>query len=135
MVTADTPSPAKMCKRWGLLCPFCAQTAQHPSLGDSYWLEEDWDGNIDREKRKEKQGKGEEMKQRQEVEVQEKQIFDPNYYPPSPVYVPSYEEEPHALVRNWVPVQVLEKTTNTKQNEKEDKTEEDRRIMLELLDE
>ena len=36
----------------------------------------------------------------------------------------------NALVRNWVPDLATEKTTNTKQNKKED-----RRMMLELLDE
>ena len=61
------------------------------------------------------------------------QIFYPNYYQTSPIYVPSYEETPPALVRNLVPDPAPEKTTNTKQNKKEDKTEEDRRIMLELL--
>ena len=66
------------------------------------------------------------MKQRQEVEVQEKQNFDPNYYPPSPMYVPSYEEEPPALLKNLVPDPALEKTANTKQSKKEDKTEEEK---------
>ena len=40
-VTADTPSPAKMCKRWGPPCPFCAQSTPHPSPVDSDWSEED----------------------------------------------------------------------------------------------
>ena len=90
MVTADTPSPAKTCKRWGPPCLFYTQSVLHPSPVDSYWLEEDWDGNIEKEKRKKKQRKEEEMKQ--EVEVQEKQNFNPNYYLPSLIYVPSYEE-------------------------------------------
>ena len=47
----------------------------------------------------------------------------------------SYEEEPPALVKNLVSDPTLEKTANTKQSKKEDKTEEERRIMLELLDE
>ena len=49
--------------------------------------------------------------------------------------MPSYEEEPPALVKNLGPDQTPEKTANTKQSKKEDKTEEERRIMLELLDE
>ena len=102
MATADMPSPAKTCKRWGLPCPFCAQSAPHPSPVDSDWSEEDWDRNIEREKRKVKQRKEEEMKQRQEREEQEKIKSDPNYYLPNPIYVPSYEEEPPALVRNLV---------------------------------
>ena len=49
MVTTSTPSPAKMCKRWGLPCPFCAQSTQHPSPVDSDWSEEDWDGEREEE--------------------------------------------------------------------------------------
>ena len=73
------------------------------------------------------------MKWRQEIEEQEKIKSDQNYYLPSPIYVPSHKEEPHALVRNLVPDPTQEKTANTKQSEKEDKTEEERGIMLELL--
>ena len=43
--------------------------------------------------------------------------------------MPSYEEEPPALVRNLVPDPATEKTLNTKENK-----EEERRTMLELLD-
>ena len=43
--------------------------------------------------------------------------------------MPSSEEESPPQVRNMVPDPALEKTLNTKQNE------EDRRTMLELLDE
>ena len=75
------------------------------------------------------------MKQRQEIEEQEKTKSDPNYYLPSPIYVSSYEEETPVLVRILVPDLTPEKMTNTKQSEKEEKIEEDRRIMLELLDE
>ena len=70
------------------------------------------------------------MGQRHEVKIQGKQNFDPNYYLPSPIYVPSYEEEPPALVKNLVPDPAQEKTLNTKQNK-----EEERRTMLELSDE
>ena len=73
------------------------------------------------------------MEQRQEEE--EKRNLDLNYYPSSPMYVPSYEEEPHALVRDLIPKLISEKPRNVKQNRKENKMEEDRRIVLELLDE
>ena len=43
MATTSTPSPAKMCKRWGLPCPFYAQSTQHPCPVDSDWSEEDCD--------------------------------------------------------------------------------------------
>ena len=119
-------SSKEPCKRWGLPYLLCAQSTPHPSPVDSDWSEEDWDRNIEREKRKEKQRKEEEMKQRQEVEVQEKQNFDPNYYPTSPLYVPNYKEEPPVLVGNLVPNPALEKATNTKQKEKQDRTEEDK---------
>ena len=75
------------------------------------------------------------MKQYQGNKEQKKTILDPNYYLPSHIYVPSYEEEPPVLVRSLVPDLTPEKMTNTKQSKKEDKTEQERRIMLELLDE
>ena len=50
------------------------------------------------------------------------------------MYVPSYDEEPPALVRDLIPKPAPEKPRDAKQNEK-NKTEEDRRIVLELLDE
>ena len=105
MAAADTPSPAKMCERWGLPCLFCVQSTPHSSSVDSDWSEEHWDGNIKREKRKEKQRKEEEMRQRQVIEEQEKIKSDSNYYLPSPIYVPSYEEDPLPLVRNWYQTQ------------------------------
>ena len=76
----------------------------------------------------------EEMKQRQEVKVQEKQIFDPNYYPPSPICAQLQGRTPWPSEKSCTRLGP-EKTTNAKHNEKENKTEEDRRIMLELLDE
>ena len=77
----------------GLPCLFCAQSSPHPSVVDSDWSEEDLDRNIEKVKRKEKQRKGDEMRWRQEVEIWEKQIFDPNYYPPSPIHNPYQEDE------------------------------------------
>ena len=112
-VTTSTPSPAKMCKGWGLPCLLCVQSAQHSSPVDSGWSEEDWGGEIEKEKRKEKQR---EMEQRQEEE--EKKNLDSNYYQPSPVYVPSYQEEPPALVRDLIPKLALEKSRDVKQNKK-----------------
>ena len=135
MAVTVTPSSKGVYKRWGPPCLFCTQSTPHASPVDSDWPEEDWDRNIEEEKRREKQRKEEEMKQRQEIEEQEKIKSDPNYYLPSPIYVPSYEEEPPALVRDLVPDLAPEKTANMKESEKEDKTEEERRIMLELLDE
>ena len=49
--------------------------------------------------------------------------------------MPSYEEESPALVRNLVPAPAPEKIANTKPSKKKVKTEEERRKMLELLDE
>ena len=135
MAATSTPSLEKACKSWGLPCLFCAQSTLHPSPVDSDWSKEDWDGDIEREKRMEKERKEEEMKPRQEIEEKEKAILDPKYYLPSPVYVPNYKEETPALVSDLVPNLAPEKTTNTKQNEKENKTKEDRRILLEILDE
>ena len=54
MAATCTPSPAKTCKRWELPCLFCAQSANTPSQWTQDWSEEDWDGEIEKEKRKEK---------------------------------------------------------------------------------
>ena len=98
MVSTSTPSPAKMCKRWGLPCPFCAQSTQHPSPVDSNWSEEDWDGQIEKDReKKETRGDGAKARRRR------KKNLDSNYYPPSSMYVPSYEEEPPALLRDLIP--------------------------------
>ena len=51
MVAATAQSTDKDCKRWGPPCPFCVQSAPHPSPVDSDWSEEDWDGDIEREKK------------------------------------------------------------------------------------
>ena len=60
-------------------------------------------------------------------------MLDPNYYPPEPMYVPSHEEQPPTLVNDLIPA--LENSQDAKQNEGICKTEEDKRIILELLDE
>ena len=104
------PKHAKDGTTLPVLCPIHPT----PSPLDSDWLEEDWDGEIEKEKRKEKQRKEEEMKQRQE----EKKNLDSNYYPPSPMYVPCYEEEPSALGRDLMPKLAPEKPRDMKQNEK-----------------
>ena len=57
MVATTVPSSDKACKRLGPPCPFCAQSAPHPSLVDSDWSEEDWDRDIEG-KRKTKKGRG-----------------------------------------------------------------------------
>ena len=80
-VAATAPCSDEACKSLEQPCPFCAQSAPV----DSDWSEEDWDGDIEREKRKEKQRKEEEGKQRQKIEEQEKIL---NVYPLSPIYDP-----------------------------------------------
>ena len=127
----NTPSPAKMCKRWGSACPFCVQSAPHPSPMDSDWSEEDRDGEIEKANRREKQKKEEEkMKWRQE---EEKKILDSNYYPPESIYVSSHQEQPPTVVNDLIPAP--ENSRDVTQKEGKSKTEEDRRIVLELLHE
>ena len=118
-------SSCKTCKKWGLSCPFCAQSALQPSPIDSVWSEEDLDGDIERRKRQEKQRKEEEAKQREweeekipdydptspvcnpdqkkdalpSLSPQEKIELDPNYYPSN--YLPKQEDTP-TLVNNLV---------------------------------
>ena len=63
MAATAIPSLDKACKRWGLACPFCDQSAAHPSPADSDWSEEDWDGNRKREEEgKTKEGRGDDVK-------------------------------------------------------------------------
>ena len=115
MATTSTPSPAKMCKRWGLLCPFSAQSTPHPSPIDSDWSEEGWDREIEKQKR----NKEKEMKWRQKEEMK---ILDPNYYLPEPIYVPFHEQQPPTYVNDLIPAQ--EKSRDMKQNDGKSKTEE-----------
>ena len=70
------------------------------------------------------------MKQRQE---EEKKILNPNYYPLEPIYVPHHEEELPTLVNDLI--LAMETSREAKQNEGKGKTEKDRRIILELLNE
>ena len=74
----------------GTNLPIFTQSTQHPSPVDSDWSEEDWNRDIEREKRKEKQRKEEEVKQRQKIEEQEKIS---NYYPLNPIYDPNQQAE------------------------------------------
>ena len=41
-------SLCRSCKRWGLPCPFCAESTLHPSPQESNWSDKDWDGNRQR---------------------------------------------------------------------------------------
>ena len=58
MVATTAPSLDRTCKGWRLPCLFCAQSTPYPSPVDSDWLEEDSDGDIERQKRKGKTKKG-----------------------------------------------------------------------------
>ena len=53
---------------------------------------------------REEEGETKEGRKEQRQEEEEKNL-DSNYYPPSPMHVPSYEEEPPALVRDFIPNQ------------------------------
>ena len=53
------------------------------------------------------------------------------YYPPSPKYMPSYEEEPPNLVRDLIPGPGQENNTSTNIRKEYEKGEE-RRTILEL---
>ena len=51
-------------------------------------------------------------------------ILDPNYYPPIPIYVPSYEEDARALDDNLVlPPEPAPEEEKNKQVETKDKTQ------------
>ena len=63
MVTTSTPSPVKMCKRWGPPCLFYAQSTPHPSLVDTDWSEEDCHREIE-EKRETKKRREDEVETR-----------------------------------------------------------------------
>ena len=94
---------------------------------DSHWSEEELDSETEQEKRREKQRK--EVRQRQK---EEKKILDLNYYPPEPMYIPSHGEQPPTMVNDLI--LAPENSRDTLQKEEKSKTE-DRRIVLELLNE
>ena len=102
MVATTAPSSDKEYKRWGPPCPFCAQSAQHPLPVDSDWSEEEWNGDIEREKRKGKQRKEEEVKQRQTIEEQERIS---NYNSPRPYMI-------HTQKRKSYPTLLLNRKLN-----------------------
>ena len=110
----NNPSPTKRCKRWGPPCPFCAQSALHPSPVESDWSEEDWDGEIQKKKR-EKKRKEEEMRQRQE---EKRKILDSDSK-----YVSNYEEKTPTLVSYLV--LAPEDFRDTQQDINDNQTEED----------
>ena len=51
MAATNTKSPEERCKKWSPTCSLCTQSTPHPEPVDSDWLEEDWGGNKEREKR------------------------------------------------------------------------------------
>ena len=89
-VSTNTPSPGDKCKRWGPPCPLCIQSTPHPSPVDSDQWEEDWDGEIEKEKRQEEQRKEKEMLQKQ---AEEKKVLSSNYYPLEPMYISNHEDQ------------------------------------------
>ena len=84
---------------------------------DSEWLEEDWDNEIEEEKRQEKQIKEEPKKTL-------------GCYPPELIYYPSHKKEIPVLVADLVPAQLPgeNKRLSQKINEKEERLE-NRRIV------
>ena len=108
LVTVTTTKYCMMCKTKP--CPFKAKTAQ--SHSSSEWSGEDWDRDRLREhKKRRKKWKEKEEKAKQKQE-QEKKILDPNYYPLSPIYIPSCEEDAPTLVDNLIPEPYQEKERN-----------------------
>ena len=59
--------------------------------------------------------------------------MDSSYHPPEPMYVPNHEEQPPTVVNNLIPAP--ENSRDTMQNKGKSKTKEDKRIVLELLNE
>ena len=64
-------------------------------------------------------------KKKQEEEEEKKSDSMKDYYPPSPVYTPSYEEDAQAIVNNLVPTSVPVAKENIK--DKEEDTEKSKR--------
>ena len=81
--------PSEELCTWGPQCPVCVQSSPDPEPDDSDWEDQDWDGDIQKAKREEKQRKEDKLRRK----LAAKQCTD-NYYPPSPQYRLSYEENP-----------------------------------------
>ena len=43
-IKAKVPFSVKVCNRFGTMCQFCKQSAPHPSLQESDWMDGDWTG-------------------------------------------------------------------------------------------
>ena len=88
---------------------------------------------IKKEKRERKNRKKEEEKKQKLATKECKTKPIATCYPPNPQYIPDYEEESSILARGLLPRPAPENiTSNSRQ---EDKKNEERRTMLELLDE
>ena len=108
--TATTPNPpapvtvapegyCTMCKRQP--CPFKFRTIW--SHSSSNWSEGEWDGDRQNESEKRKKEQKEKEEKAKQKHEHEKTVLDPNHYQPSPIYIPSYEEDAPTLVNNLVP--------------------------------
>ena len=108
-----------------ILCPILPHTSPQWTQTDQKRL-----GLGDRVgKRREKKGKEEEMMQRQ---AEEKTVLGSNYYPPEPIYIPNHKSQPPTVVNDLILApenfRELNRTRDTK-------TEDDRRVIMQLLDE
>ena len=82
IATTNPPmtTSCKTCRKWGAPCPFCVQSAPHPSPQESDWSHEDWNGDRQREREEEKK---KETRQKEEKNKREQVPYV--YYPPSPI--------------------------------------------------
>ena len=129
MATTSTQSPAKMSKNGDHLACFVPNllhiTSQWTQTGQKKIETENREGDEKKETKKRREDEAE--------QEEEKKIIDPKYYPPEPIYISSHEDQPPTLVKDLI--LAPENSKDLKHNEGKSKIEEDRRIVLELLDE
>ena len=70
------------------------------------------------------------MLQRQ---AEEKKVLSSNYYPPEPIYIPNNENQTPTVVNDLI--LAPENSRETQWDKRDTKTEDDRRIIMSLLDE
>ena len=77
------------CKTWSKPCPLYTKPAPPSSPPHSEWSDKDWD----RDRQRDRERKEKDQVEKEQVEKQDSMQKDPEFYPPSPIYVLCYTIE------------------------------------------
>ena len=90
-------STCRICKRWGLPCPFCTQSVPHLSYIESNWSDEDWH----RDKQRAREAK---RREQPEQEKNEKGTCPMNIVPLAQCMTPHSKKTPYPIIpqrKSW----------------------------------